>query len=88
LEVSLTKRLNAAVGLVLLYSLTALKAQQFPWWERLLRYYGGKTDQTPVTSMKMGNHMQMSFKSKPQPGDEQPNKSSPPPAQWLRITPT
>src|ERR1700722_7690122 len=52
-------------------SLTALAAQQFPLWERLLRYYGGKTDQTPVPSMKMGNHMQMSLKRKPQPGDEQ-----------------
>jgi hypothetical protein len=46
-------------------------AQQFPLWERLLRYYGGKTDDTPVPSMKMGNHMQMSLKGKPQPGDEQ-----------------
>jgi hypothetical protein len=46
-------------------------AQPFPVWERFLRFYGGKTDDTPVASMKMGNHMQMSLKSKPQPGDTQ-----------------
>jgi hypothetical protein len=55
----------------LLCSLTAMMAQQFPLWERLLRYSGGKTDDTPVPSMKMGGHMQMSLKGKPQPGDEQ-----------------
>jgi hypothetical protein len=57
--------------LSLLCSLTAVMAQEFPLWERLLRYYGGKTDDTPVPSMKMGNHMQMSLKGKPQPGDKQ-----------------
>jgi hypothetical protein len=46
-------------------------ADQFPLWERLLHYYGGKSDDTPVPSMKMDNHMQMSLKGKPQPGDEQ-----------------
>jgi hypothetical protein len=46
-------------------------AQEFPWWERLLSHYGGKTDETPVPTMKMGNHMQMSLKGTPQPGDEQ-----------------
>jgi hypothetical protein len=51
-------------------SLAALMAQQFPLWERLLQHYGGKTDDTPVPSMKMGNHMQMSLKGKPQPGDK------------------
>jgi hypothetical protein len=56
--------------LCLLCSLTAVMGQQFPLWERLLRYYGGKTDDTPVPSMKMGNHMQMSLKGKPQPGDD------------------
>jgi hypothetical protein len=55
----------------LLCVLAGVLAQQFPLWERLLRYYGGKTDATPVPSMKMGNHMQMSLKRKPQPGDEQ-----------------
>jgi hypothetical protein len=45
-------------------------AQQFPLWERLLSHYGGKTDDTPVPSMKMGNHMQMSVKAKSAPGDE------------------
>ena len=50
------------------FVLLPLMAQQFPLWERLLRYYGGKTDDTPVPSMKMGNHMQMSLKGKPQTG--------------------
>ena len=67
----MAKRLKLVLGLGLLCSLSAVTAQQFPLWERLLRYYGGKTDQTPVPSMKMGNHMQMSLKGKPQPGDEQ-----------------
>ena len=56
--------------LFLLCSLTLLMAQQFPFWEQLLRYEGGKTDDTPVPSMKMGNHMQMSLPGKPQPGDK------------------
>ena len=47
-----------------------MMAQQFPAWEFLLSY-GGKTDMTSVPSMKMGNHMQMSLKGKPQSGDEQ-----------------
>jgi hypothetical protein len=46
-------------------------AQEFPFWERLLSHYGGKSDETPVPSMKMGNHMQMSLKVAPHPGDEQ-----------------
>jgi hypothetical protein len=43
-------------------------AQEFPWWERILSHYSGKTDETPVPSMKMG-HMQMSLKGDPAPGD-------------------
>jgi hypothetical protein len=57
--------------LCMLSSLAAVMAQQFPLWEQLLRYYGGKTDDTQVPSMKMGNHMQMSLRGEPQPGDEQ-----------------
>jgi hypothetical protein len=45
-------------------------AQDFPVWERLLRHYSGSTDETPVPSMKMGRHMQMSLKREPAPGDE------------------
>jgi hypothetical protein len=56
---------------ILLCSLTAVMAQRFPMWERLLQYYGGKTDDTPVPSMKMGSHMQMSLQGKPQTGDKQ-----------------
>jgi hypothetical protein len=44
-------------------------AQEFPVWERLLRHYSGKTDETSVPSMKMGSHMQMSLKGDPAPGD-------------------
>jgi hypothetical protein len=43
-------------------------AQDFPWWERILSHYSGKTDETPVPSMKMG-HMQMSLKGDSAPGD-------------------
>jgi hypothetical protein len=43
-------------------------AQDFPWWERILSHYSGKTDETPVPAMKMG-HMQMSLKGDPAPGD-------------------
>jgi hypothetical protein len=64
------KRLKAVLSLGLLCFLTPLIGQQFPLWEHLLRYYGGKTDQTPVPSMKMGDHMQMSLKGKPRPDDE------------------
>jgi hypothetical protein len=62
--------LKVILLLCLICSLTAVTTQQFPLWERLLRYYGGKTDDAPVPSMKMGNHMQMSLMGKPQSGDE------------------
>ncbi|HUA60528.1 MAG TPA: hypothetical protein VML19_17325 [Verrucomicrobiae bacterium] len=48
----------------------AITAQRFPLWERLLSATGPKTDQTPVPSMKMGGHMQMSLMGKPAPGDD------------------
>ncbi len=67
----MAKSLKVILLLSLLCSFAAVMAQQFPLWERLLRYYGGKTDDTPVPSMKMGNHMQMSLRGKPQPGDKQ-----------------
>lgn len=67
----MAKWLTVVLGLGLFCALATVRAEQFPLWERLLRYYGGKTDQTPVPSMKMGNHMQMSLKGKQQPGDEE-----------------
>ena len=67
----MVKSLKIILLLCLLCSLTAVMAQQFPLWERLLHYSGGKTDDTPVPAMKMGNHMQMSLKDKPQQGDQQ-----------------
>jgi hypothetical protein len=67
----MAKRLLVVLGIVLLGSLAALRAQQFPFWEVLLHTCGGKTDETPVASIKMGNHMQMSLKRDLQPGDEQ-----------------
>jgi len=65
------KSLKIIAPLCLLAGLAVVMAQQFPLWERLLRYYGGKTDDTPVPSMKMGNHMQMSLKGKAQPADQE-----------------
>jgi hypothetical protein len=44
-------------------------AQDFPLWERILKHFSGKTDDTPVPSIKMG-HMQMSLKREPVPGDD------------------
>jgi hypothetical protein len=69
----MAKNLKLILSLYLLCSLTVVMvmAEQFPLWERLLQHYGGKSDDTPVPSMKMGNHMQMSFRGKPQPGDKQ-----------------
>jgi hypothetical protein len=68
----MTKRLSAVLVFVfaLFSALVLMRAQQFPWWERLLQQYGSKNDTTPVPSMKMGNHMQMSLKGASQPGDE------------------
>jgi len=56
--------------LVVILSVCAVvaSAQSFPLWERILKHYGGKTDDTPVPSMKMG-HMQMSLKAQATPGD-------------------
>jgi hypothetical protein len=48
---------------------TIASAQHFPLWERILKHYSGKTDETPVPAMKMG-HMQMSLKREAAPGDE------------------
>src|SRR6202050_1868115 len=60
---------NALLVLMLTGCTNIASAQEFPVWERLLRHYSGKTDETPVPSMKMGRHMQMSLKSDPAPGD-------------------
>jgi hypothetical protein len=63
------KRIMTSLALFALVA--AAMPQEFPLWERLLSRYGGKNDETPVPSMKMGNHMQMSLKGQPQPGDEE-----------------
>jgi hypothetical protein len=47
---------------------TIASAQDFPLWERILKHYGGSTDDTPVPSMKMG-HMQMALNAQAAPGD-------------------
>ena len=62
---------NASLVVMLTACANFACAQEFPLWERILSHYSGKTDETPVPSMKMGNHMQMSLKGKAQPGDEQ-----------------
>lgn len=63
------KHLVAILSVSLLCSLAVVHAQQFPLWERLLHAYGGSSDQTPVPSTNMGDHMQMSVKAPLQPGD-------------------
>ncbi len=60
---------NAAWVVALSACATIALAQPFPLWERLLSHYSPKTDETPVPSMKMGTHMQMSLKGDPAPGD-------------------
>jgi hypothetical protein len=53
-----------------LLSLASLAAaEDFPLWEKLLQRNGANTDATPVPSMKMGHHMQMSLKATAQSGD-------------------
>lgn len=54
---------------MLIGSANIVLAQEFPVWERLLRHYSGSTDETPVPSMKMGKHMQMSLKGDPASDD-------------------
>jgi hypothetical protein len=62
--------LRTAVHVVMLACCANVaSAQEFPVWERLLRHYSGKTDETAVPSMKMGGHMQMSLKGDSAPGD-------------------
>jgi hypothetical protein len=67
----MAKCLTAVLGLALFGILTTAAAQSFPMWEWLLHAHAGKNDETPVPSMKMGNHMQMSLKAPAQPGDDQ-----------------
>jgi hypothetical protein len=67
----MAKRLAVLLCLMLTGALSPAMAQRYPAWESLLHYYGGKTDETAVPSMKMGSHMQMSLKADAQPGDEQ-----------------
>ncbi len=67
----MAKRVAVVFGIVLICLITVTMAQQFPWWEQLLEYSGGKSDQTPVPTMIMNSHMQMSLKAAAQPGDEQ-----------------
>src|SRR5579862_6271589 len=66
----MAKRLLGIFAVVVVGSLTAVMAQQYPFWEVLLRHYGGNSDMTPVPTMKMG-HMQMSLKGRLQLGDEE-----------------
>lgn len=73
MESAETPRLQQRLPILAFFGLIGgaqiVMAQGFPIWERLLAHYSGKTDQTPVPSMKMG-HMQMSLKGDPVPGDE------------------
>jgi|HubBroStandDraft_6_1064221.scaffolds.fasta_scaffold365946_2 hypothetical protein len=60
---------TALLALILAGCGGVASAQEFPLWEHVLRHYGGTSDETPVPSMKMGSHMQMSLKADPAPGD-------------------
>ncbi len=60
---------GATLAVTLICGANIASGQSFPLWERLLKHYSGKTDETPVPSMKMG-HMQMSLKGDPAPNDE------------------
>jgi hypothetical protein len=60
---------NASLIVMLSGCANIALSQEFPVWERLLSHYSAKTDETPVPSMKMGSHMQMSLKGDPAPGD-------------------
>jgi hypothetical protein len=59
----------ASLILILTGCANIASAQEFPVWERLLSHYSAKTDETPVPSMKMGGHMQMSLKGESAAGD-------------------
>jgi hypothetical protein len=61
---------KALLAAILIACTQVAMAQGFPIWERLLAHYSGKSDQTPVPSMKMG-HMQMSLKAETAPGDQE-----------------
>ena len=40
----MAKRVAVVFGIVLICLITVTMAQQFPWWEQLLEYSGGKSD--------------------------------------------
>ncbi len=67
----MAKRLAVVLVLALVGSMLVAGTQQYPFWEVMLHTWGGSTDETPVPTTKMGNHMQMSMKRELQPGDEQ-----------------
>src|SRR5271154_495323 len=48
---------------------TSALAQTVPFWQRLLRWTGGDSDETTVPTMKMGEHMQMSLHQDAKAGD-------------------
>jgi hypothetical protein len=57
--------------LLILCCLTGVAAaQDFPLWAQFLKKHSASTDETPVPSMKMENHMQMSSKGAAEPSDE------------------
>jgi hypothetical protein len=58
------------VSTVVLAAFSTAEVQNFPWWEQALQHNSGTTDATPVPSMKMGPHMQMSQKASMHAGDE------------------
>lgn len=56
---------------LILSSLAGLAlADGFPLWAQFLKKHSESSDETPVPSMKMGDHMQMSLKGDAHEGDE------------------
>lgn len=66
----MTCRCGASVLAVALLAAAPVpsRADGVPLWQRLLRWAGGETSETPVATTVKG-HMQMSVRRAPQPGD-------------------
>ena len=66
-EIMPTNALRLVITMLFCTSLVA--AHGVPAWERWLRWISGTSDATPVPTLMMGVHMQMSKTPAEQPGD-------------------
>jgi hypothetical protein len=62
-------RIAFALAAVLATTPAAALADGVPFWQRLLRWSGGHSSDTPVPTAMMGKHMQMSVRQPAKPGD-------------------